>query len=394
MDGPYAIIGGGIAGASIAYHLSERTDAEVVLFERQSLSSETTYRSVAQFGFYGDIHQYRMKRYGMGLYNEFFADSRAHPRYHSAGLLIAATEQDSATQLQTTVETGGDESIGKIGMGFDRDLVEYIPGDELTETLLLPPVDTDEITGGLYRPNVGYMSRPQELAYEFFERATANGVTVEQGTAVEEITTKNGRVTGLVTEDGRTVESESVVCAAGPWNPEIAESVGVDLPVTHTIAPVLRLRPPEPTEYDLPIIAHYDSPYAFHRRSEEELLIGYNPGSDEATRLDPAAVDDTVPEAIRNEGVELLADLVPGWLDADVTDQWVGVRSQTPDGNPVVGWTELEGFSVAAFHTSGIQLAPAVGDIVASQLVDDDPTSYYDALSISRFDGYDDHRSG
>lgn len=389
----YCVIGGGIAGASIAYHLSERTDDEVVLFERQAPASETTYKSVAQFGFYGDETQYRMKRYGMRLYNEFFADQRANPRYHSAGLLVAATETEDAEDLAAVVETEAEETFSKMGMGYDRDLFDYIPGDELDETLLLPPVETERIEGALYRPNVGYMSRPQELAYEFLERAKENGVDVRQGTPVHEITTENDRVTGVVTEGGETFEAEEVVCAAGPWNVEIAESVGVEIPMKHTIAPVLQLRPEKPIEYDVPILSHQGSPYSFHRRSEDELLIGYNPGYEDATRYDPSTMSETVPEEIRNEGIRKLSELIPGWLDAEVVDQWVGVRSQTPDGNPVVGWTELEGFLIAAFHTSGIQLAPAVGKTIATQLLDGDPTNYYDALSITRFDGYDDHRS-
>jgi glycine/D-amino acid oxidase-like deaminating enzyme len=104
-------------------------------------------------------------------------------------------------------------------------------------------------------------------------------------------------------------------------------------------------------------------------------------------------VGETVPSEIRDAAIEFVEDLIPGMMDAAVVDQWVGVRSVTPDGNPVVGWTDLEGFSVAAFHTSGIQLAPAVGDVLARQLVDGDPTEYYDALSITRFDGYSDVRS-
>ncbi|WP_168216073.1 NAD(P)/FAD-dependent oxidoreductase [Halorussus marinus] len=391
MSTRYSIIGGGIVGASIAYHLSKRTNEDIVLFERQSPASETTYKSVAQYGFYGDETQYRMKKYGMRLYNEFFDDPRANPRYHYAGLLVAATEQADAEQLEAVVETEGEESIGKIGKGFDRDLLEYLPGDEIEDTLLLPPVETDAIEGALYRPKVGYMSRPQELAYEFLERAKENGATIRQGTPVKEITTKNGRVTGVVTEDGEAIESEEVICAAGPWNIELAESVGVEIPVKHTIAPVLQLRPQKPIEYDIPIVSHYGSPYSFHRRSEEELLIGYNPGYEAATRFDPNTMSETVPEEIRDEGIQLLSELIPGWLDADVVEQWVGVRSQTPDGNPIVGWTELEGFSIAAFHTSGIQLAPAVGKMITSQLLDNEPTSYYDALSIKRFDGYDDH---
>lgn len=395
MSSTYGIIGGGIAGASIAYHLSQRTDDSVVVFERQSPASETTYKSVAQYGFYGDETQYRMKRYGMKLYNRFFREPRVNPRYTSMGILTAATEADNADRMEEAVRTDGDTYFGKMGMGFDRDLVEYIDGDAIKEKLLLPPVDEEPIEGALFRPKVGYMDRPQELAYEFLERAKDNGVDVRANTAVEEITTDGGRATGLVTEGGEEVELDEVICAAGPWNIELAESVGIELPVKHTIAPILVLRPDDQSDYTLPAINHFESPYTFHRRSEDEFLIGYNPGDvyEDATEYDPRTMGETVPEEIRDRGIDLLQRLVPDLIDAKVVEEWVGIRSITPDKNPVVGWTDLEGFSIAAFHTSGIQLAPAVGKMIAQQVLDDDPTDYYDDLSITRFEGYTDHRS-
>ncbi|MUV56056.1 FAD-dependent oxidoreductase [Halogeometricum sp. CBA1124] len=395
MSSTYGIIGGGIAGASIAYHLSQRTDDSVVVFERQSPASETTYKSVAQYGFYGDETQYRMKRYGMKLYNRFFREPRVNPRYTSMGILTAATEADNADRMEEAVRTDGDTYFGKMGMGFDRDLVEYIDGDAIKEKLLLPPVDEEPIEGALFRPKVGYMDRPQELAYEFLERAKDNGVDVRANTAVEEITTDGGRATGLVTDGGEEVELDEVICAAGPWNIELAESVGIELPVKHTIAPILVLRPDDQSDYTLPAINHFESPYTFHRRSEDEFLIGYNPGDvyEDATVYDPRTMGETVPEEIRDRGIDLLQRLVPDLIDAKVVEEWVGIRSITPDKNPVVGWTDLEGFSIAAFHTSGIQLAPAVGKMIAQQVLDDDPTDYYDDLSITRFEGYTDHRS-
>ncbi|WP_152041709.1 NAD(P)/FAD-dependent oxidoreductase [Salinigranum salinum] len=395
MTSKYGIIGGGIAGASIAYHLSQRTDDPVVLFERQSPASETTYKSVAQYGFYGDETQYRMKRYGMKLYNEFFRDHRVNPRYTSMGILTVSTEPDNARRMQEAIQKGGDSYFGKMGMGFDRDLVEYLDGGEIKEKLLLPPVDDEPIKGALFRPKVGYMDRPQELAYEFLERAKEHGVDVHSNTAVAEVTTEGDQATGVITEEGEEIELDEVICAAGPWNTEIAESVGVELPVKHTMAPILVLQPDDQSDYTLPAISHFESPYAFHRRSEDEFLIGYNPGDvyDDAGRLDPNTMSEKVPEEIRNEGIELLGKLVPDLIDAKVVEEWVGIRSITPDKNPVVGWTELEGFSIAAFHTSGIQLAPAVGKMIATQVLDDDPGDYYENLSIARFDGYTDYRT-
>lgn len=394
MTRTYGIIGSGIAGSSIAYHLGRQTDNRVIVFERSNVGPETTARSVAQFGFYGDETQYQMKQYGMELYNQFFADPRADPRYEYAGLLTAATTEEGADELERAITIGGDAELGKVaGTGFDRDLVEYISGDELKETLLLPPVNEDAIEGALYRPKMGYMARPAELAQEFVDRATEAGVEFRFETRIREIETNGDGVTAVVGDE--RVAVDELICAAGPWNIELARSVGIDLPVRHTLAPVLELEPDARLEYSLPAIGHYEGPHAIHRRRADACLVGYNPpgGYDLDQEFDPDKVGDTVPLDIREGMLKAVERFTPAFSSFPVVDEWVGVRSQTPDGNPIVGWTEVEGFSIAAFHTSGIQLAPAVGRIIADQLLDDDPTEFYDALSISRFDGYTDYRS-
>lgn len=400
-DTSYAIIGGGIVGASIAYHLSKETAEPITVYERQSLASETTDKSMAMFGLYGDQTQYQMKRYGLRLYNEFFTSPKATPRYDFAGRLIAATTEAGATELEESLTSDSPE---KSLSGMDRDLLEYIPGDELNEVLLLPRVNTDAINGAVFRPRVGFM-QPQELAFEFVERARDNGVTFETGNQVVDIRKRNGRVIGLETETD-SVSAEHVICAAGPWNVTIAEKAGVAIPVRHTLAPILKLAVDERAEYSLPTIGHYESPHGMYRqrsRAQDSMFLGYNPSEpvDSVTEFletydvyDPDTLSESVPEEIRDGMLSTAETFMPSLLEADIEDEWVGIRSGTPDGNPIVGWTSVEGFSIAAFHTSGIQLAPKVGDIITQQLVHGNPTELYDDLSITRFEGYTDTHSG
>lgn len=392
MGNRIAVIGAGIAGASIAYHLGKKTDRQVIVFERESPASETTMKSVAQFGYYGDETQYRMKRYAMRLYNEFFQNPNTNPGYTFSGLLQMATTAKGAEELEQSVQGDDSDFVTYHGSSFDADSIEYVPGDELREMLLIPPVSTENIEGAIFRPKVGYMTRPQELAHEFIERSKEATVEYRTDTRVIDINVENNQVTGITIENDTNIDVDEIVCAAGPWNIKLTRSVGLEIPVKHTIAPVLKLEPPRPLEYSLPVLNHYESPLSFHRRKPNEFLISYNPGDSELTEYDPDTMNDNVPSDIRDEMIEALEKLVPSMLTADIVEEWVGIRSRTPDGNPIVGWTDIDGFNIAAFHTSGIQLAPMVGKIIAAQIIDGNPTKFHSDLSITRFEGYTERR--
>lgn len=396
----YAIIGGGIVGASVAYHLSERTDDPVTVYERDELASETTFKSTAMVGEGGTDPHRRMKQYGFRLYNEFFADPAATPQYRQSGRLRVATSPDGARRLKALAGDGTGRTDDPLAETFAHSLTEYIPGDEVQDSLLVPPLDTERIDGALYRPKYGHILGEtstlgaQELAYEFIERARDNGVTFQPNTEVTDVHTNDGRVTGIETGDER-IEADEVICAAGSWNSQLVESVGIDLPIEHALAPVYAMELDTPLSYTLPTIKSHESAVGIHEKRDDVLFVTYTPGEEEGkSSYDPAAVGEAELDMFRDKALRWAERLLPRVGDAELGDEWVGVGTGTPDDNPILGWTAIEGLSLAV-TMSGIQLAPAVGSILARQLVDGDPTEYYESVSIARFDGYTDwYRDG
>ncbi|WP_165875246.1 NAD(P)/FAD-dependent oxidoreductase [Natrarchaeobius chitinivorans] len=389
----YAIIGGGIVGASVAYHLSCRTDADVTIYERQSPASETTYRSMAILGRTGNETMTEMKRYGLSLYNDFFSDPKANSRFDLTGSLAVATTSEGDAELEDSLKK--ESKTGLYTAGGKHEPVEYLPGDEITRTAIVPYLRTDDVEGTRYRPNKGF-TRPQEVAYEFLERATENGVTVENNTAVEDVIVEDGAVTALETERG-TEDVDHVVCTAGPWNVSLAEKVGLTLPVRHEPAPILQLEPDRSLPFTFPYTHHHESGIYFRGSHEGDIYVGKHDKSttyEDVEQLDPDTVRDSVSIEFRDLATDVIETLYPFLLNADITEEWVGVGSRTPDRWPILGWTDVEGFSIAAFHSQGIQLAPIAGHIISRQIVDGEPTEYYEDVSISRFDGYSDTYSG
>lgn len=381
-----AIIGGGIAGASVAYHLSERGVDDVVLLERNAdLISETTPKSFALFGMYGDKNQYQLKRYAMGLYNQFASEDE-NIRFERIGHLSLATTEEVDQGFEQAVTENTDD-LGIFATASSRTSLEYFPGTEIHESVFAPTLRTEDVEGALYRPAIGYFD-PVALTRALLDRATRNGVDIQRNATVEEVSIKDGRVTGL-SVDGTDLTVDEVVLAAGPWTADLAETAEASLPLRHSLAPVLVLDAagqPQTT----PSVKHHESKFNIRgHAADDTIYLGHHQGGYESgTRMNPDDVPSSVPESVRSNGFDVLKRLFPDLADASVVDEWVGVRSLTPDGNPIVGPTAVAGLSVVAFNSSGIQLAPGLGRLIASQVVDNTRTPLHEALSLDRFEGY------
>lgn len=375
-----AVIGGGIVGASIAYHLSEHTDRDVTVYERQSVASETTTRSASFVGYYGGESEtrLRMKRYGIGEYNRLLSDPVTQATAHTTGRLTVATTSEGAAELET--------ATGETDASAAETTAQYFTADELRGAMLLPDLNFRAVRGASYRPYLSY-SRPAELAHEFVERAKGNGVTFTVNTSVERVRTDDGRVTGVETERG-TVRASDVVCAAGPWSRELLETAGLTLPVENSLGSVLVLNPSGPLENTFPSVKHRESGLYLRHKSGGRVFLGHRP--DESRALDPDRVSDTVDADLRRRVAEVVPSLLPALEDATVEEEWVGVRTLTPDPDPILGATDVDGLYVTAFNGDGVMLAPAAGRIVRRQLLDDDPTECYPDVALSRFDGHGD----
>jgi sarcosine oxidase subunit beta len=382
MAGTIGVVGGGITGASVAYYLSTRSDRRVVVFEREHVAAGTTAKSAGYVGFHGgNTRTHReLMRYGIRLYNEFLSDPGTDVRHRTIGGLELATTADGRARLQSRYRAARDQEDG-------GGSAEYFEGDALAGSMLLPDVNLDAVEAALFWPNYGFVE-PAELAEEFAARARSAGAEFETGTEVTDIL-GSGTVTGVETGEG-SVDVDHLVLAAGPWNEQLASSVGLDLPVRYSVAPALLVEDPSGNAY--PSLTHRESGVYLRQHHDRRVFLGHYQGDyHEATR-ENRAIPDAVPPETRTRILERAARLVPRLERPTVRDEWVGLRSLTPDRNPIIGWTDVDGLSVATYNATGIQHAPAAGDILSRQILDDDPTRQYEDVSVSRFDGYTDGR--
>jgi sarcosine oxidase, subunit beta len=385
----YSIIGGGIVGASIAYHLSKEIDAPITVYEKSTIASETTAKSGATFGWYGDQTQIEMKKYAWELYNEFMEDPVDEPCYVHTGSLKVATSEEQSNSIREILEPGYTGEVPKLMTAPESASMDFYTDTEIKKNIFVPDLATEEIEGAVYRPHFGYMD-PVSLTKEFVKRAERQGVEFQTKQEVTNIKTDQGSVTEITVNE-KQIPVDELICAAGPWNIKMAEMVGLDLPVEHTLGPVVNLKLKKPLPYTMPLLSHEETGTFCRQNRDGSFLVGHRPRDENAPdRFNPDEVGDKIPEELRQQALEEISRLLPCLEDAEQTTEWIGVRSTITDDRPIVGWTDIDGFSIAAFDSSGIQLAPAVGRMITQQLVHNDPTKHYSDLSITRFNGYSD----
>ena len=375
------IIGGGITGCSIAWHLAKRGCTDVLLLEKGELTSGTTFHSV------GLVSQFRtspalmrLMNYSIGLYDQFKSEGANGIGWHKVGSLRLASSPNRLKALQRNVSRAR-------GLGLD---VGTISAKEALD--IVPFISPDGIEGAVHIPDDGWMD-PNGITLEFARRARELGVTIEKNCQVIGIDrSSSGSVTQVETNMGK-VKCATLINAAGQWAPRLSAMVGAITPMVPMMHQYVTTRhiPGHELPKQTPVVRDPDN--LFYLREE---VGGFLVGGFE---LEPKAwskggVPWDFTQQLLPEDWELFEPVMEGALRripmierAEVIKLINGPDAMTPDGHyclgPVPG---VPGFFVAAgMSLNGIAGAGGVGKVMAEWVIDGEPSIDLHEMNIRRF---------
>jgi sarcosine oxidase subunit beta len=366
------IVGGGIVGSSIAYHLTAAGCKNVLVIERESSQGKgSTGKSMggvrAQFSTPVNI---QMSLYSIPFYAKF-DEELGHPcGYRAQGYLFCATTDRHMNYLQTNYET-------QVRLGLKE--VRLIADEGIRH--MFPQLRCDDIVGGAFCSTDGFVD-PYSAMTGFTSWACDHGAEVWKNTAVTGVQRDGNAVSAVETSRG-AVSTRAVVNCAGAWAASIAKMVELDLPVQPLRRMLVPTEPFDQFPHNAPMIV--DMSNGFHFRPEGlGFLLAWNDPEETPgfrTDFDPAFVEKILTRA---------ANRVPVFENLAVNPKraWAGLYEMTPDHHPILGPAPgVSGFFLAnGFSGHGVMHAPATGKIL-SDLILDGTTNLIDAslLSLSRF---------
>ena len=368
------IVGGGVTGVSIAYHLAKRGVRDVAVVDKGAIASGGTGKSSACVRqHYSTAETCRMIRYSLDFF-EHFAErvDGASCGFRHTGYLLGVDEKmrapmEASVALQRSV-------------GIDTRLVS--PAD-LRE--LEPRLHIDDLVAGCYEPASGYCN-PVETAQGFARAARAAGARIIEDTPVVGLLVDGDRVRGVRTATG-DIAAPVVVNAAGRWSARVAALAGVDLPIhvcRHRISIVTwpeEQRRPHPMVYDF-VTNIYTRP-----EMGEHILVGGLDAEESRDAVDPDAYKEGVSLDESTDALARVSHRFPVLADGQIARGYAGCFDVTPDWHPVLDRVGPDGFHVAAgFSGHGFKLSPAVGHMMAT-LILEGPGGHPDLATfrLSRF---------
>lgn len=371
------VIGGGIGGCSIAYHLAQMGWRDVVVLERSELTSGSTFHSAGLVGqLRSDVNLTKMIRYSVDLYRKLKEETEYDPNWREVGSLRLASSPARLEELKRQVA---------LARSFGLPL-ELISTQEALK--LFPIMNPDGVLGAVYLPTDG-MVDPSGVTYALAAGAKKFGAKIFTTTRAEAITLKDGKVDAVVTDRG-TIKTEIVVNAGGQWGGEIAAMVGLYLPVTPMAHLYLITRPIAGLPKNLPTMR--DPDHLVYWREEVGGLIagGYE--------RQPAPWGlDGIPQDFNNQLLppdwdrfqplmENLIKRTPIIEHAQVNMLLNGPEGFTPDAEFLLGPTTVKGFWVAAaFCAHGLASAGGIGKAMAEWIIDGHPEWNLWRLDLRRF---------
>ena len=368
------IIGGGVTGASIAFHLTARGVRDVVIVDKGFVASGATGRSSACVRqHYSTAETCRMVKFSLDVFRRFDDVTRGGScGFRQTGYLLGVHEpmrppMEISVKLQQSV-------------GIDTRLVSPAEMREIEPLLAI-----EDLAAGCYEPDSGYCN-PAETAQGFARAARALGARILEDTLVRAILTEGDHVIGIETSRGR-INAPRVVNAAGLWSPGVGLMVGLDLPITVCRHKISIVTWPEEARRPHPMV--YDFVTNIYTRPEmgEHILVG---GLEPEEALDVADPDHYREGVSLDESTDALARVAhrfPVLAEGRIARGYAGCFDITPDWHPILDRIGPEGHYVAAgFSGHGFKLSPAVGHMMAT-LIAEGPDAHPDLppFRLSRF---------
>ena len=358
------VIGGGVMGASAAYHLAKCGIKNIVLLEKEEFfGTGATGRCAGgvRYQFSTEIN-IRLSLESLPMIERFKEELGQDVNYRKCGYLLVATNEKDATTFKLNVELQN-------GLGVPTQLIS---GEEVRARLPLMKFEdaisaTFNQADGIVDPNgvvAGYISAAQKLGVKALTRTEVTGIRVA-GDEVEAVETTQG-----------VIQTRVILNAAGPWAGQIGAMAGVEIPIVPVRRQMFTTDPLKEFPEDFPFVIDFAQSLYFHREGEG-LLIGMS------NQNEKPGFDQNIDEDFEFVNLEAAIERMPLLERASRASHWAGLYEVTPDAHPIFGGSNIKGFAICAgFSGHGFMHGPVAGKLISEYIID----GKFSTLDVSTLD--------
>lgn len=353
------VIGAGVIGSSVAYHLARLGARQVLVLDRLQIGAGTSTQSSGILRtHYSVIENVELARRSWSVFQDFagyLGDEDASAGLVKCGYLICAPDGPKLEPLRQSL--AGQERMGVEVRLLDRDAARE----------LLPIAHFDDAALIGYEPEAGFADA-YLVATGFARAARRLGVKIMEGVNVERLLVEGGKVVGVQTRQG-TFHSHTVISTQNIWATDIEQWTGVPTPVKPERHAVLALEGPEAYSFQMPVFKDLGSPGMLYCRSYGGNQMLVSEGTVGETLAEPDNEQGDIPMDYVVEVGAQVAERFPSFGEAGLASSWTGVYDVTPDWNPVLGrLPDVPGLVVGyGFSGHGFKLSPGVGLVLAQE---------------------------
>lgn len=364
------IIGGGVMGASVAYHLALKGCEDVLLLERESFFGiEATGKCAGGVRYqFGSEINVRLSQLSLPMLDRFEEELGQPIDLRYCGYLFLLTNEQDVSIFHQSVDM-------QRRLGVDT---EWLAPDRIAE--LAPLLDLEGVLAGSFHAGDG-LADPSSVVQGYISGARRRGARLMTDVTVTDVRVEGGKVAGVLTDRGE-IAAPVVVNAAGPWAGEVGRMAGVDIPIVPVRRQIVVTGPIPEIPPDFPFIIDFATGLYFHREGLGVLTGMANPD-------EPVSFDQSVDETWELVHLEAAMERLPLLERAGLASRWAGLYENSPDAHPILGRIPaLEGFyCIGGFSGHGFQHGPACGLLLAEEILEGEAhTLDVSALSITRFE--------